>query len=333
MPDIFLTHTRHGFETYYGDRALAGLSALGDIRRNTLDRALSTDELLAASAGCRVIVSDRNTPGEAALFERHASLEAFLRCAVDIRTVDVPAASARGILVTRASAGFDAAVSELIIGMMIDLSRDVTQSVIAYRSGRPPLVRTGRQLRGSTIGIIGCGFIGKYLSEVALALGMEVLVHDPFVEVADTRLRQCGFAELLGASDYVVCLAVATPETEKLIDAHAFAAMKPTAIFVNASRGNLVDEVALAQALDERRIAGAAIDVGRAADQMPSPGLAARADVIATPHIGGLTPPAIEHQALETVRQVEAILAGRFPPGSVNPEHASRLRKRAAITP
>jgi D-3-phosphoglycerate dehydrogenase len=101
--------------------------------------------------------------------------------------------------------------------------------------------------------------------------------------------------------------------------------MRPHAFFINLSRGNLVDEAALAAALRENRIAGAAIDVGRARDQMPTPELAGLPNVIATPHIGGLTPPAIESQSLETVRQVEAIIGGKVPAGAVN---AARWTRR-----
>ena len=94
--------------------------------------------------------------------------------------------------------------------------------------------------------------------------------------------------------------------------------MKPDAFFINMSRGNLVDEKALFQVLTENRIAGAAMDVGRAPDQMPSPELARLENVIATPHIGGLTPPASESQAFDTVRQVEALVKGEVPPGAAN---------------
>jgi D-3-phosphoglycerate dehydrogenase len=116
----------------------------------------------------------------------------------------------------------------------------------------------------------------------------------------------------------VVCLAVANESTENLIGQAALAQMRPHAFFINLSRGNLVDEAALLAALRENRIAGAAIDVGRARDQMPTPELAKLPNVIATPHIGGLTPPAIESQSLETVGQVEAIINGKVPPGAVN---------------
>ena len=110
--------------------------------------------------------------------------------------------------------------------------------------------------------------------------------------------------------------------------------MQRHAYLVNLSRGNLVDEAALEAALNEKRIAGAALDVGRAPDQMPSPHLAKRPDVVATPHIGGLTPPAIEGQALETVVQVGEIVHGRAPEGSVNADRAAAPApvRRSTIT-
>ena len=106
--------------------------------------------------------------------------------------------------------------------------------------------------------------------------------------------------------------------------------MKPSAFLINVARGNLIDEAALEMALLEGRIAGCAMDVGRAPDQMPSPQLARLHNVMATPHIGGLVPQAIAHQALETTRQVAEIVQGRAPPGAVNPEHATRLARLRA---
>jgi D-3-phosphoglycerate dehydrogenase len=185
----------------------------------------------------------------------------------------------------------------------------------------------GRQLRGSTLGIVGYGHIGTRLAELGIALGMRVLIDDPHVQVIEPELTQTDLGTLLAEADFVVILAVATAETENLIGAEELAWMKPTAYLVNLSRGNLIDEAALETALLEGRIAGCAMDVGRAPDQMPSPHLARLANVVATPHIGGLVPEAIAHQALETTRQVAAILRGQAPPGAVNPERASRLSR------
>jgi D-3-phosphoglycerate dehydrogenase / 2-oxoglutarate reductase len=324
MARIFLTHVPDILANYYGERAVAGLRDLGDVRINPTGSVLDAPALADVARGCEIIVSDRQTPGPAEFFRAAPDVAAFLRCAVDIRNIDVEAASAAGVLVTHASPGFMASVAEMALGMMVDLARGVSRSVIAYRKGEKPPVAMGRQLKGATLGIIGYGAIGKYLAPLGAALGMQVLIADPHQEV-DRNFRKVELASLLAESDFVVCLAVANAETENLMDAKAFVRMKRTAFFINLSRGNLVDEVALARALDEKRIAGAAMDVGRAQDQMPTASLAARHDVIATPHIAGLTPDAIEHQALETVRQVAELVAGRVPQGAVNAASATRL--------
>src|SRR6185437_4959590 len=114
---------------------------------------------------------------------------AFVRCAVDIRNIDVDAASAAGVLVTRAGPGFVQAVAELALGFMVDLSRGVSRSTADYQAGRKAEARMGRQLAGSRIGIIGYGSIGRYLAEVAKALGMEVLVADPFATIDDPMIQ------------------------------------------------------------------------------------------------------------------------------------------------
>lgn len=321
---VLLTHTPQSRDQYYGSRALGELRALADVVLHDRDDPLDSDALVAAAGDVDVIVSDRLTPGPAAIFERLPRLQAFLRCAVDLRTIDVEAASRAGVLVTRAAPGFVESVTELALGFMVDLSRGISRATLDYRAGRMPEVRMGRQLSGSRLGIIGYGAIGRALAAVAAPLGMEVLVCDPHVTVPASQGRQVGFEVLMAESDIVVCLAVATAETENLIDAVALGRMRRDAVFINLSRGNLVDEAALAAALAEGRIAGAALDVGRAPDQMPSPGLARLPNVVATPHIGGLTPPAVEAQAFDTVAQVRAILAGEVPKGAVNAGDWSR---------
>ena len=320
MARILLTHSPEALAQYYGERALAGLKSLGEVRLHAGSAPLEGEALIAAAVDCDLVVSYRQSPAPAALFERLPKLVAFVRCAVDIRNVDVAAASRAGVLVTQASAGFVPAVSELVLGFLVDLSRGISRASAEYRAGRVPTARTGRELRGSTLGIIGYGAIGREVARVAQALGMRVLVNDPYVQ----GIAQVPLAELLAESDYVVPLAVATPEAENLMNNATFAQMKPGAFFINVSRGNLVDEAALTRALDSGRIAGCALDVGRAPDQMPTPALAARADVIATPHTAGLTLPAIEHQSLETVAQAGEILEGRAPKGAVNAGHWTR---------
>ncbi|HEY7945064.1 MAG: NAD(P)-dependent oxidoreductase [Burkholderiales bacterium] len=327
MARIFLTHSPDMLANYYGPRAVAALEKLGDLRINPTGRVLTTPALVAASRGCEIIVSDRQTPGEAAFFEQSPDAVAFLRCAVDIRNIDVAAASRQGVLVTRATPGFAASVAEMALGFMVDLARHAPDAVLDYRAGREAAAQIGVQLKGSVLGIIGYGTIGAYLAPVGKALGMTVLACDPHKTIDDPGLRQVALDVLLRESDFVVCLAVAIKETENLLDQAAFAQMKPTAFFINLSRGHLVNEQALEQALNERRIAGAALDVGRAPDEKPPLFLARRPDVIATPHVAGLTPQAIEHQAFDTVGQVAELVAGRIPPGAANIEQATRLAR------
>ena len=324
---ILLTHSPEARELYYGARALAGLRELGQVKLHEGTAPLEGEALIAAAADCELIVSYRQSAGPAVLFERLPRLVAFLRCAIDIRNVDVAAASKAGVLVTQASAGFVTAVAELVLGFLVDLSRGITRSAIDYRAGRVPPARMGRELKGSTLGVIGYGAIGTEVVRIGRALGMRVLINDHYQPVEQVPLD-----ELLAQSDYVVPLAVATPETENLIGAAAFAKMKRSAYFINVSRGNLVDEQALEAALDQGRIAGCAMDVGRAPDQMPTPRLAARPDVIATPHAAGLTLPAIEHQSLETVAQAAEVVKGRAPKGAVNAEHWTRKAKSGSGT-
>ena len=137
------------------------------------------------------------------------------------------------MLVTRATPGFIPAVAELVLGQMIDLARGISAATESYHRGEAPPARIGRQLEGSTLGVIGYGAIGRRLAEMALALDMRVLVADPRARAEDARIAQVGQPELLARSDFVVCLAVAAAETENLMDAAAFARMKRGAFFLN----------------------------------------------------------------------------------------------------
>ncbi|MBV8030458.1 MAG: hydroxyacid dehydrogenase [Betaproteobacteria bacterium] len=311
---ILLTHSPEALELYYGPRALAGLRAVGEVILHKGPLPLEGEALIEAARECDLIVSYRQSPGPAAVFERLPRLVAFLRCAIDIRNIDVAAASKAGVLVTQASAGFVTSVAEQIFGFMIDLARGLTKYSSLYHAGSVPKASMGRELKGSTIGVIGYGQIGREVVRLARAFGMRVLVHDPYVK----DLEHAPLDQLLAESDFVVPLAVATAETENLIGEATLTKMKRGAYLVNLSRGNLVDEAALEKALDSGRLAGCAIDVGRAPDQMPTPRLAARPDVLATPHSAGLTRPAIEHQSMETVAQAAEIAKGRAPKGAVN---------------
>jgi len=325
MLRVFLTHNTEDLNAYYRD-ARGSLEQIVEVVLNPFERDLSTPELIEAAAECEVIVAHRSTPGEAGLFDGSPNLLAFLRAAVDLSTVDVEAASRAGVAVGQAEKTFVAATAEMALALMLDVGRHVSRSTVEYRFGHTPPQRVGTQLRGSTVGIIGYGAIGSYLAEALAHLGMTILVTDPHVEVESRSARQVTLAQLLAESDFVVPLAISSAETLHLIGPEQIAAMKPGAILVNVSRGELIDEGAVEQALEAGHLGGFGMDVGSAADQRPSPRLAARPDVVATPHLGGLTPAAAFGQAANTVEQVEAIVAGELPPRIVNAESATRLQ-------
>lgn len=324
---ILLTYSPAMRALYYGDGPLAELRSHGRVILHEREGELSAPELIAAAASAQIIVAHRATPVPAEVFAALPDLVAVVRGAVDTRNIAIPAASAAGVLVTHASAGFVPAVAELAIGMMIDLRRGISDYVAAYRAGNEPPQRMGRELAGSALGILGYGAIGRHLARLAMALGMTVRASDPFVTTTDPGIELVPMPELLAQSDIVVCLVVANDSTDNLMNARAFATMRHGSCFLNLSRGSLVDETALNAALDNGHLAGAALDVGRHGDQMPSPRLAARPNVIATPHIAGLTRGAADHQAFETARQVAAILRGEAPPGSMNADAATRLAR------
>ena len=330
MTTVFVSHPQDKFEHYFGQRALSALRDVADVRLNETPHELPLPALVDALDGCDALIAYRGTPGPETLFAQCPRLAAFLRCAIDIRTVDVPAAGRHGVLVTQASAGFVAAVAEWVIAAMIDLGRGISRYAAAYHAGWPLAPFMGRQLRGATVGIVGYGQIGQAVGDIAQACGMTVLVTTPEPVAAHGALRQVALPELLKDSDFVVCLAPARPETHHLFNEHTFAAMRPGSFFINAARGELVDEGALLQALDAH-LGGAALDVGMAPDQMPSLRLASHPKVVATPHIGGLTPPAVEHQSMETVTQLAALLRGEIPTGAVNAPDARRLRQWPAF--
>jgi len=332
-PTILLTHESTAREFWYGQKALAGLRALGEVRLNPDDRIFTPDVLRDAARGCAIIVLDRQTPLTANDFAALPDVVAVLRSGVDARRIDIDAASVHGILVARTAAGYIPPTSELVLAMLLNAARGIPDYVCAYRSGSRKAPQTGRELHGATVGLIGYGRIAKQLAKVLDAIGAKTIAYDPHAAV-DAPALGVSLPELLAASDFVVPLVIVSPETTGMLGAAQFAAMKPDAWLVNCSRGEVVDEKALADALDRKLIAGAALDVGRDPDDVPAAVLVRRPDVIATPHIGNLTHESLDRQPLETVAQATAILAGEMPSNAINPESASRFAAfRARMQP
>lgn len=322
---VFLAYTVPEFEGAYDANLLAQLEASAQVVRNRTDQVLAGPALAQAAAGCDVIVGYRSTPCDAATLRALPDLLAFVRAAVDLSPIDLEEASRQGILVTRVDPGFANAVAELGMGLMIDLARGITRHRLSAVDGSSRTPPQGRELAGATLGFIGYGRIAQRMQVLARAFGMQVLAHDPLLTQADVPLQP--LEAVLAASDFVVCLAASTPQTRHLMNAQAFARMQQGAFFINLSRGELVDEDALEQALDRGLLAGAALDVGSAPDQKPAARFADRPDVVVTQHIGATTREARAFQTREAIRQVQALAQRRMPHGAVNPQSAHRLER------
>lgn len=325
MVKILITHNNDLLHNFYSLEAVEELRHLAEVRLNGTDTPLRGDALIEAARDVDIVLSDRLAPGTPEVFAGLPDLAVYMRCAVDIRNIDVAAASAAGTLVVRSSAGYGDAVAETALGLVIALGRRFAICDRLYKDGQAvqPMV-LGRQLAGSTMGIIGFGAIGGRIAELAIAARMKVLAFDPYRRIVNGCVRQTDLDAVLGC-DFVVCAAYATPETERMIDRAAFARMRSDAYFVNISRGVLVDEDALEEALTTGVIAGAGLDVGMGRDEQPNPRIAALPNVIAVPHVAGLTREATDHQAFETVRQIRELMAGKLPELAVNGHMARRL--------
>src|SRR5262245_5679534 len=224
---LLLTHVPRARQQYYGARALARLQELVDVVLHEGEAPLTPQDLIAAARDVDYVIADRATavPGE--VFAGLPKLQIVMRSAIDIRNIDVEAASQAGVLVTHAEAGFVQSVVELTLGLLVDLSRGVSRAVADYHAGRMPEIRVGRQLGGSTVGLIGYGRISRALAPLLAAMGITVLVSDPYAQVDDQRFVKLPIEELLARADYVVCLAIANEETENLMSEAAFARMRP----------------------------------------------------------------------------------------------------------
>ncbi|MEX2541971.1 MAG: NAD(P)-dependent oxidoreductase [Trueperaceae bacterium] len=320
-PAILLAYPRDRRERLYPDEALARLRLLGRVQ---LSATHSDDGSLAwigeaSTTGAEIVVADRVTDAPAEAFAQLPRLRAFVRGAMDVRTVDLPAARQHGVMVIHGSAGWVDAVCELAFGLTISLLRHLPAATIAYRAGRVPEPEMGRQLAGLTLGVVGYGNLGRRMAELGQALHMDVRVSDPYASDVPDSIPNDDLHRLLAAIDVVVLTAPHNKETEKLIDASALAQMRPEAVLVNIGRGGLVDDDALYQALTTGAIAGAALDVGREPDNLPSVRLATLPNVVAAPHVGGFVREAVLHHAHETVDQVADLLAGREPSGTLTP--------------
>jgi D-3-phosphoglycerate dehydrogenase / 2-oxoglutarate reductase len=242
--------------------------------------------------------------------------------------VDVPAATAAGVLVAYLPGRNLGAVAEFCVGTMICAMRGLPAAAVGLAEGRWDAAgfryeRTGLELRAATVGLVGLGAVGLRVAELLRGFGSRVLAHDPYAspEAAErTGVRLVDLPELLAASDVVSLHARLTPETKQMIDAAALAAMRPGSVLVNTARGELVDTRALDAALASGHLRGAVLDVYDPEPPAPDDPLPRRPEVLATPHLAGASRQVAEESAARIAAEVATVLAGGAPTNCVNPE-------------
>jgi len=259
------------------------------------------------------------------VFDAAPSLRFVGICRTTTGHVDVDGATERGVLVVNTPGRNAQAVAEHALGLMFSLARRIPMTHDYVSGGRwldpvePYLAMRGVELSGRTLGIVGMGAIGRRLASMASALGMSCIGYDPYVAEPPKEVRMTELDALLASADFVSVHAPRTPETEGLLDAARLSLMKPTAYLVNMSDASIVSEDALAAALREDRIAGAAMDVFETHPILPSSPLLELDNVVLTPHIGGATEETVERHSKMMTDDIRRFIAGERPVNLVNP--------------
>ncbi len=272
------------------------------------------EALEEALRGAEGLIVRGDTRVDGPLLDVAERLEVIGRAGVGVDNIDMRAATRRGVAVINAPGGNTSSTAELTFALLLAAARRVAEADRSVREGRwDRKALGGRQLKGTTLGVIGAGRIGTEVARRAHAFGMRILAYDPYLSAeraADERIERVELNELLERADFVTVHVPLTEQTRGMIGVAEIARMKPAAILVNAARGGIVDERALAVALEQRKLGGAALDVY---ETEPFPGehpLRGAPNLVMTPHLGAATLEAQREVALEIARRVrDALIA------------------------
>jgi D-3-phosphoglycerate dehydrogenase / 2-oxoglutarate reductase len=250
------------------------------------------------------------------VLSRASSLRVVAKHGTGVDNIDLVAAAELGILVTNAPQANATAVAEYALGLMFAVSRGIVSGDRGIRDGGWR-ISIGRQLAGSTLGVLGLGSIGRLLASRASALGMVVIAHDILPAASVERVEMVEFPDLLRRSDFLSLHVPLTPETAGLLNAEALSLMKPTAHLINTARGGLVVEDDLVDALTRGRLAGAALDVF-ADEPLTAKALLEVDGLVLSPHTAAYTTDALANASLAVTENVLAVMRGEQPPDLVS---------------
>ncbi len=281
----------------------------------------SPEELLQLIGGYEALIVRSETKVTRRVIEAGKRLQVVGRAGTGVDNIDLEAATERGVVVVNAPLGNTVSAAEHTIALMFGLARQLPEAYNSLRAGRWERQRfVGTELRGKTLGLIGLGQVGGEVARRARGLEMRVIAHDPYV--SPDRAQSIGVElvsldELLAQADVISLHTRLTPSTRDYLGAEQLAKVKQGVRIINTARGELIDENALIKALDDGRVAGAAIDVFREEPPGESP-LLTHERVLVTPHLGASTEEAQERAALDVAQEVLAVLRGEPPRYAVN---------------
>ena len=300
-----------------------GIDILSQVAQVDIKTDLSPDALVQIIPDYDALMIRSGTRVTQAVIDAGKQLKIIGRAGVGVDNVDVPAATRRGILVVNSPEGNTVAAAEHAVAMIFALSRyipDANRSV--KEGGWDRKSFTGVEVYKKTLGIVGLGKIGAHVANIARAMSMRLLAYDPFLSNERAEQLGCQLVELdflFREADYITLHLPKTPETYHLINAEAIAKMKPTVRIVNCARGGIIDEAALVEAVQQGRIAGAALDVYENEPlEADSPLRAQGKNVVLTPHLGASTEEAQVNVAVDVAEQIRDVLLGLPARSAVN---------------
>ncbi|MGE0598695.1 MAG: phosphoglycerate dehydrogenase [Dehalococcoidia bacterium] len=288
------------------------LRAIGDVDVKT---GQAQDSLIASIDNYDALVVRSETKVTRPIIEAASRLQVIGRAGVGVDNIDLQAATERGVIVVNAPQGNTIAAAEHTVALLLALARHIPQADASMRAGKwDRKTYVGTEVRGKTLGVIGLGPIGSEVARRGLGLDMRVLAHDPYV--AEERTRSLGaepvdFETLISISDFITVHVPMTAATKGMISTEQFARMKDGVRLLNVARGGIIDEAALAAAVQSGKVIGAAVDVYTAEPIDPNNPLLGDPRIITTPHLGASTAEAQERVAVDVAEQIVDILAGR----------------------
>ncbi len=300
----------------------SGIDILQQVAHVDVNTQLAEDDLIKFIPDYDALMIRSGTKVTAAVIDAGAKLKIIGRAGVGVDNVDVPAATRRGILVVNSPEGNTIAAAEHAIAMMLALSRhipDANQSLKAGKWDRKQF--TGVEVYKKNLGVVGLGKIGSHVATIARAMGMRLLAYDPFLSAERAEQLGCQLVELdvlLREADYITLHLPKTSETAHMINADSLKMMKPTARIINCARGGILDEYALADALKNGTIAGAALDVYESEPLTDSPLTSLGKEIVMTPHLGASTEEAQVNVAIDVAEQIRDVLLGLPARSAVN---------------